>query len=247
MKTIVMVICGMLFTLSSLAWANCDVKLLSYSLPRDSETSRMHKSVDVVKALAGRTHKRFLEMADDAAAREICARYGVSNDFTRVESDARAVDAALNKLIVDLRALELRLDEVEMLRERERDRKTEAMVVSRMKSIVIPKLALEPGTTIVDAIELFRKQCSSDAPDGGFSFICRDKIVDDELDGEGTAKAGNDDDSKYVPASRRTIPKLVFTNASFYDAFNHVCTVAGCQWEVVGGCIVISDRPHLDD
>ena len=141
MKTIVLVMCGMLFTLSTLAWANCDVKLLSYSLQRDSETSRMHKSVDVVKALAGRTHKRFLEMADDAAAREICARLGVSNDFTRVESDARAVDAALNKLIVDLRALELRLDEVEMLRERERDRKAEAIVVSRMTSIVIPRLA----------------------------------------------------------------------------------------------------------
>lgn len=247
MKTRVLVVCGMLLPLSSLAWANCDVKLYSYDLPRDSETSLMHKSVDLAKALADRTHRRFLEIADDAAAREICARLGVSNDFSRVKSDARAVNAALSKLIVDLRALELRLNEVEMLRERERDLKTEALVVSRMKGIIIPKLALEPGATIVDAIEFFRKQCSSDAPDGGFSFILRDTVSHDELEGESATKAGNDDDTKYVPASRRVIPKLVFTNVSFYDALNHVCTVAGCQWEVVRGCIVISDRPHIDD
>ena len=246
MKTRALVVCGMLLPLLSLAWVNCEVELYSFSLPRDSETSLMSKFVDLVKARSGKIHRRFLEMADDAAAREMCVRLGVSNDFTRVEGDARAVTAALKNLIVDLRALELRLAEVEMLCERERDRKAEAAVISRMKGIVIPRLALEPGATITDAIEFFRKQCSGDAPGGGFSFILRDMAAGGELEEEGSSKPEDDDAANHVPVSRRVIPKLVFTNISFYDALNQICTVVGCQWEVAGGCIVISDRPQVD-
>lgn len=241
MKNFMLLTCGVLLSLSSLAWVNCDVQLYSLSLPRGEQLQSTHRTIDVAKDLADRTGKRFSEIVHDAGTREICVKLGISNDFERVNSDTRAINEALIKLINDLHALELRLKEVERLRLQKRDRKVEESVISRMKGIVIPKLDFGPDATIVEALEFFRKNCSSDAPDGGFSFIFRDSCKACEADGERTVKARDSEDPKSVPVSKRVIPKIDVADVSFYDAMTIVCESVGCQWEVSNGCIIVTE------
>ena len=220
MKSVI-AIAAMIACRAAFAWAHCDIPMLSFSLPRKQETQLMQKMVEQIRDRSDRLSDRFTRMADNAATRAICDRLGVSNEFMRVEEDARAARAQLDKLIADLRKLESALDEVEVVRGREID----AQVIARMKSIMIPRLSLGPDTTIIDALEFLRK-ASKETPGRGISFVYKGPVED--------ANSGEEDDSE--------------DGEGFYDALTLICNAAGCRWEIADvGFILVTDDSNVSD
>lgn len=237
----VMIACGAAF-----AWMHCNIPMLAFSLPRKQETQLMQKMVEQIRDRSDRLSDRFARMTDNAATRAICDRLGVSNEFMRVEEDARAARAQLVKLIADLRKLESALDEVEIVRRREID----AQVIARMNSITIPRLSIGPGETIIDAIEFMRK-ASKETPGRGISFVYRGPVADtnsgEENDSENdVGEACVKEES--MSAHFRCMPQVSAADISFYDALTLICNAAGCRWEIADvGFILVTDDSNVSD
>ena len=185
-------------------------------------------------------------MSDNAATRAICDRLGVSNEFMRVEEDARAARAQLDKLIADLRKLESALDEVEVVRGREID----AQVIARMKSIMIPRLSLGPDTTIIDALEFLRK-ASKETPGRGISFVYKGPVEDANSGEEDDSEDGVDEacvKEEPLSAHYRRMPQVSAADISFYDALTLICNAAGCRWEIADvGFILVTDDSNVSN
>ena len=245
MKSVI-AIAAMIACRAAFAWAHCDIPMLSFCLPHKQETQLMQKMVEQIRDRSDRLSDRFTRMADNAATRAICDRLGVSNEFMRVEEDARAARAQLDKLIADLRKLESALDEVEVVRGREID----AQVIARMKSIMIPRLSLGPDTTIIDALEFLRK-ASKETPGRGISFVYKGPVEDsnsgeedDSEDGEGEASVKEEP----LSAHYRRMPQVSAADISFYDALTLICNAAGCRWEIADvGFILVTDDSNVSD
>ena len=246
MKSVI-AIAAMIVCRAAFAWMHCDIPMLAFSLPRKQETQLMQKMVEQIRDRSDRLSDRFARMTDNAATRAICDRLGVSNEFMRVEEDARAARAQLVKLIADLRKLESALDEVEIVRRREID----AQVIARMKSIMIPRLSLGPDTTIIDALEFLRKEASKETPGRGISFVYKGPVED--------ANSGEENDSENdvgeacvkeesISAHYRRMPQVSAADISFYDALTLICNAAGCRWEIADvGFILVTDDSNVSD
>ena len=245
MKSVI-AIAAMIACRAAFAWAHCDIHMLSFSLPRKQETQLMQKMVEQIRDRSDRLSDRFTRMADNAATRAICDRLGVSNEFMRVEEDARAARAQLDKLIADLRKLESALDEVEVVRGREID----AQVIARMKSIMIPRLSLGPDTTIIDALEFLRK-ASKETPGRGISFVYKGPVEDANSGEEDDSEDGVDEacvKEEPLSAHYRRMPQVSAADISFYDALTLICNAAGCRWEIADvGFILVTDDSNVSN
>lgn len=190
---------------------------MSVLLPHASEITILRRKVDEVEFLSRQLRDRWVMPAKDKSG-----IVEVSNRLDQVAEDMRQVRVALNRLVSDLGGMG---DELNLAEERER-REKEAIVLRRLKEIQISDLKFAPPTTLADVIDYFllvSKEAGERDKTYGVSFTISLQVEDKEDKGS-------------------SIPAIVASNISLYEALRLVCAVTGYRFEVEGGIVHVMPK-----
>ncbi len=207
------------------AWAN-EVGMYALDLPSEQRLQTMKRGVALTEAMTDQVKCLFREMEEKAAYRKNMVESGVSNEFSRVAADSKAVFDSLRRLNADLRVLRKKLY-AQKHQVDEQERRNGEKVIARMKSIRLPKISFAPPNTLSDAVKFLAEATRSEASDGGFAFMIKsdDRVLED---GE-----------ESVPLDPLVVSKIEASNISSYDALRLVCEAVGCKWNIEDGVVVV--------
>lgn len=207
------------------AWAY-EVDMYALDLPSEQRLQTMKGGVALTEAMTDQVKCLFREMEEKAAYRKNMVESGVSNEFSRVAADSKAVLDSLRRLNDDLRVLRKKLYAYKHQVD-EQERRNGEKVIARMKAIRLPKISFAPPNTLSDAVKSLAEATRSEASDGGFAFMIKsdDRVLED---GE-----------ESVPLESLVVPKIEASDISSYDALRLVCAAVGCKWNIEDGVVVV--------
>ena len=207
------------------AWAY-EVDMYALDLPSEQRLQTMKRGVALTEALTDQVKCLFREMEEKAAYRKNMVESGVSNEFSRVSADSKAVLDSLRRLNDDLRVLRKKLY-AQKHQVDEQERRNGEKVVARMKALRLSKISFAPPNTLSDAVKFLAEATRSEASDGGFAFMIKSdgRVLED---GE-----------ESVPLESLVVPKIEASDISSYDALRLVCEAVGCKWNIEEGVVVV--------
>lgn len=207
------------------AWAY-EVDMYALDLPSEQSLQTMKRGVALTEAMTDQVKCLFREMEENAAYRKNMVESGVSNEFSRVAADSKAVFDSLRRLNADLRVLRKKLY-AQKHQVDEQERRNGEKVIARMKAIRLPKISFAPPNTLSDAVKFLAEATRSEASDCGFAFMIKsdDRVLED---GE-----------ESVPLGSQVVPKIEVSNISSYDALRLVCEAVGYKWNIEDGVVVV--------
>lgn len=225
-KVAVMAIVALLACPNACAWA-FEVNMYELDLPQEQRLQTMKNQVALAEKLTDEVKCLFHEMEESVAYRKNLVESGVSNDFSRVAADSRAVHDSLVRLNGDLCALRKKLY-MQKRQVDEQERRNGEKMIARMKALRLPKIAFAPPNTLGDALSFLAEATRSESSDAGFAFMFKS---DDRFlleDGE-----------ESVPLESLVVPKIEASDISSYDALRLVCEAVGCKWNIEDGVVVV--------
>ena len=224
-KVAVMAIVALLACPNACAWA-FEVNMYELDLPQEQRLQTMKNQVALAEKLTDEVKCLFHEMEESVAYRKNLVESGVSNDFSRVAADSRAVHDSLVRLNGDLCALRKKLY-MQKRQVDEQERRNGEKVIARMKALRLPKIAFAPPNTLGDALSFLAEATRSEASDAGFAFMIKrgDLLLED---GE-----------EPVAVESLVVPKIEASDISSYDALRLVCEAVDCKWNIEDGVVVV--------
>ena len=200
--------------------------MYALDLPSEQRLQAMKGGVALTEAMTDQVKCLFREMEEKAAYRKNMVESGVSNEFSRVAADSKAVLDSLRRLNDDLRVLRKKLY-AQKHQVDEQERRNGEKVIARMKAIRLPKISFAPPNTLSDAVKSLAEATRSEASDGGFAFMIKsdDRVLED---GE-----------ESVPLESLVVPKIEASDISSYDALRLVCEAVDCKWNIEDGVVVV--------
>ena len=190
--------------------------MYALDLPR---MQTMKDQVALAEELTDQVKCLFREMDESAVGRKNLAESGISNDFSRVAADSKAVLDSFGRLNYDLGVLRRKLN-TQKRQVDEEERRKGVKVIARMKAIRLSKISFAPPNTLLDALKSLSEATRSEASDGGFTF----RIERNE---------------ESVPLESLVVPKIEASDISIYDALRLVCEAVGCKWNIEDGVVVV--------
>ena len=210
-KVAVMAIVALLACPNACAWV-FEVNMYELDLPQEQRLQTMKNQVALAEKLTDEVKCLFHEMEESVAYRKNLVESGVSNDFSRVAADSRAVHDSLVRLNGDLCALRKKLY-MQKRQVDEQERRNGEKVIARMKALRLPKIAFAPPNTLGDALSFLAEATRSEASDAGFAFMIKrgDLLLED---GEEPVTVGS-----------LVVPKIEASD--------------DCKWNIEDGVVVV--------